>query len=217
MKAAAARALLALCLGGAAVAQARAQAQTEAAAPYAERFSLCAACHGEGGRSQLALTPSLAGQPSFYAITQLFLFRDGRRGNEAMTAVAKGMSDDDLRGFSDHIATLPPPAAPATAADPARMARGAALAQRHRCTSCHGDDHAGGKQVPRLANQREDYLNKTLAEFRAGKRLGYTGAMSEALAGIAPAELADLAHYLAHFAALAVPAPAAGAASQATR
>ena len=48
----------------------------------------------------------LAGQPSFYAITQLFLFREGRRSNEAMTAVAKTMKDDDLRGFSDFIGTL---------------------------------------------------------------------------------------------------------------
>ena len=53
-------------------------------------------------------TPMLAGQPSFYAITQLFLFREGRRSNEAMTAVAKTMTDDDLRGFSDFIGTLPP-------------------------------------------------------------------------------------------------------------
>jgi cytochrome c553 len=28
-------------------------------------------------------TPALAGQHSFYAITQLFLFREGRRSNEA--------------------------------------------------------------------------------------------------------------------------------------
>ena len=190
----AARVLVALSFGWAGAAHA------QATPPIAERFVLCAACHGEAGRRSLPLTPSLAGPPSFYAITQLFLFRDGRRGNEAMTAVAKGMSDDDLRGFSDHIATLPPPAAPAaSAAEPARMARGEALVQRHRCASCHGDDQAGGKQVPRLAHQREDYLNKALSEFRAGTRLGYTGAMSEALAGIAPAELTDLAHYLANF------------------
>lgn len=165
----------------------------------AERFALCASCHGVNGRSNQPLTPSLAGQPSFYAITQLFLFREGRRANETMTAVAKGMSDDDLRGFSDFIGTLPPPAPPSPGgADPQRMARGAALAQRHRCASCHGEDLAGGEQVPRIAHQREDYLNKALAEFRAGTRLGYTSAMGEALAGIRPAELPDLAHFLAN-------------------
>jgi cytochrome c553 len=164
-----------------------------------DRFATCAPCHGAGGVSTTADTPSLAGQHSFYAITQLFLFRAGRRANPLMTAMAKGMSDADLRAYSDLIATLPaaPPAA-AGPADPARMARGAALAQRHRCNSCHGDDYAGEKQVPRLAGQREDYLAKTLAEFKAGTRVGYTSAMNETLAGVDAQELPDLAHYLAH-------------------
>jgi len=175
-------------------------AQDSATAPASERFAACLACHGERGVSALPLTPSLAGQPSFYAITQLFLFREGRRQNEAMTAVAKGMSDADLRAFSELIAKLPAPPA-AAASDAARSARGAAIAQRFRCASCHGADYAGGQQVARLAGQREDYLNKALAEFRAGTRVGYTSAMSEALAGIQGDELGDLAHYLANFGA----------------
>jgi cytochrome c553 len=170
-----------------------------------ERFAACMACHGEAGRSTQALTPSLAGQPSFYAITQLFLFREGRRNNEAMTAQAKGMSDDDLRAFSDLIGTLPPPPAPAAnVIEPQRLARGAALVLQHRCASCHGVDYAGGQQVARLAYQREDYLIKALTEFRSGKRLGYTSAMSETLIGIQPEALRDVAHYLAN---LPRPAP----------
>lgn len=164
----------------------------------AERFALCAACHGEGGVSRTSLTPSLAGQPSFYAITQLFLFREGRRSNEAMSAVARGMSDDDLRAFSDYIGQLPPPPPADTPADPPRMARGAAIAQRHHCAGCHGGGYSGGKQVARLARQREDYLLLTLQQFHAAQRVGYTQAMNEALAGITPDELQDLAHFLAH-------------------
>lgn len=164
-----------------------------------QRFVLCTGCHGVGGVSTQNLIPSLAGQPSFYAITQLFLFREGRRGDGMMTAIAKGMTDDDLREFSDYIGKLPPPPAPPPGTgDPLRMARGAAWAQQHRCASCHGADFAGGKQVARLAYQREDYLNQTLHEFSAAKRLGYTQAMNEALAGIPPAALEDLAHFLAH-------------------
>lgn len=176
--------------GGSALAQPK--------APIQQRFALCAGCHGDGGVSTLPLTPSLAGQPSFYAITQLFLFREGRRSNEAMTAVAKGMSDDDLRAFSDYIGKLPPPPPASTQPDPLRMARGAALAQRHHCAGCHGGDYSGGKQVARLARQREDYLLQTLQQFHAAQRVGYTQAMNEALAGITPQELQDLAHFLAH-------------------
>ena len=163
-----------------------------------QRFALCASCHGEGGRSSQPLTPSLAGQPSFYAITQLFLFREGRRSNEAMSAVAKGMSDDDLRAYSDYIGQLPPPPPTETPADPLRMARGAALARQHHCAGCHGSDYAGGQQVARLARQREDYLLQTLRQFSAAQRVGYTQAMNEALAGISPEGLEDLAHFLAH-------------------
>jgi cytochrome c553 len=177
-------------------------AQAPPAGAYAQRFaSLCAACHGANGRSEMAGTPVLAGQHSFYAITQLFLFREGRRPNEAMTAVAKTMKDDDLRGFADFIATLPPVPAPppATPPDAARMTKGQALAQEHKCVICHGADFSGGQQVPRIAQQREDYLQMTLREFKSGKRVGYTMAMAEAVNRIPPEDLDTLAYYLARF------------------
>lgn len=173
---------------------------------YAQRFdALCTSCHGPGGRSQQEGVPVLAGQPAFYAITQLFLFREGRRANTAMTLVAKGMSDADLRGFSDHIGTLPPapPATPASAPDPVRMANGRALAQLHKCSFCHGADLAGGQQVPRIAGQREEYLRDALHGFRSGKRPGYTQAMIGAVATVPPEDLDTLAYYAANFGAAA--------------
>jgi len=185
---------------GLALWQAMPAAAQPAAVGYAQRYAaLCAACHGANGRSELPGTPHLAGQPSFYAITQLFLFREGRRENAAMTAVAKTLTDDDLRGFSELIARLPPvaPGAAAAPADASRMLQGQALAQRHLCANCHGADFSGGEQVARLAGQREEYLALTLREFKSGQRIGYTNAMNEALGGIAPEALDTLAYYLA--------------------
>jgi len=170
--------------------------------PYAQRFAtLCAACHGANGRSDMPGTPALAGQHSFYAITQLFLFRERRRSNEAMTAVAKPMSDADLQGFANFIGTLPPVLAPppATPPDAARMKKGAELAQQHKCLFCHGADFAGGQQVPRIAGQREDYLQMTLRGFKSGERPGYTMAMGEAVNRVTPDELDTLAYYAARF------------------
>src|SRR5689334_5119648 len=121
-------------------ASASAAAGTAGGAVYAERFrAVCAACHGADGRSEVPGVPVLAGQPSLYTITQLFLFREGRRNNEAMVALAKPMKDADLRGFSDFIGTLPPVPAPAAAQPPdaARMSKGQALAQQHKCVFCH--------------------------------------------------------------------------------
>ena len=182
------------------LAAAQQPATAQPAATYAQRYAdQCAACHGAQGVSALPLTPSLAGQPSFYAITQLFLFRDGRRDNPAMTAVAKGMTDADLRGYSELIGQLPPlPPPAASPADPQRLARGELLAKGLHCQGCHGADGAGGKQVPRLAQQREDYLQVALRGFRSGGRVGYTAAMSEALSGVTAEQIDDLAHYFAH-------------------
>lgn len=173
-----------------------------AATPYAQRFAaLCAACHGANGRIETPLTPVLAGQPSLYVITQLFLFREGRRSNEAMTAVAKTLTDDDLRGFSEFIETLPPvpPPPPATPPDPIRMARGQALAEQHKCVFCHGTGLGGGQQVPRIESQHEDYLQASLRGFHSGSRPGYTQAMTEAVSQIPPEDLDTLAYYAARF------------------
>jgi cytochrome c553 len=106
-----------------------------------------------------------------------------------------------LRGFSDFIGTLPPvaPPVPATAPDAARMSRGAELAQKHKCVFCHGADLAGGQQVPRIAGQREDYLQMSLQGFKTGRRPGYTMAMSEAVSQVSPEELDTLAYYAARF------------------
>lgn len=171
-------------------------------ATYAQRFAaLCAACHGANGRMETPLSPVLAGQPSLYVITQLFLFREGRRSNEAMTAVAKTLTDDDLRGFSEFIGTLPPVPAPppATPPDPVRMARGQALAEQHKCLFCHGPGLGGGEQVPRIGGQHEDYLQASLRGFHSGSRPGYTQAMPAAVSQIPPEDLDTLAYYAARF------------------
>jgi cytochrome c553 len=41
------------------------------------------------------------------------------------------------------------------------MQRAQALALQYHCSSCHKPDFSGGENVPRIANQREDYLAKT--------------------------------------------------------
>ena len=169
---------------------------------YAERFSnVCAACHGANGRSDMAGTPVLAGQYSLYTITQLFLFREGRRTNVAMVALAKQMTDTDLRGFSDFIGTLAPVPAPAPAAPPdeARMSKGLALAQQYKCLFCHGPALDGGQGVPRIGGQKEEYVSATLHGLKSGERPGYTRAMTEALSQVPVEDLDLLAYYVANF------------------
>jgi cytochrome c553 len=163
-----------------------------------DKTPLCLACHGASGTSATPLTPSLGGQPAFFLIAQLFLFREGRRDNAVMTEAARGLKDSDLRSLSDAIAKLPPPKAPEGPPDADRMKRGLQLIEGRHCTSCHGRDFSGHQNVPRVANQREDYLLKALRDYRSGARIGYGNAvMPETVAGLSDAQLADLAYYLA--------------------
>jgi cytochrome c553 len=165
----------------------------------AKRAETCFACHGKTGQSQTPETPSLGAQPAFFVAAQLFLFREGRRANAPMTAAAKGLSDEDLRAFSELIAKLPSPAPPAQTGDGARFARGRALALAQHCASCHNPDYSGREQMPRLANQREDYLAKSMRDYKSGARIGYgNAAMPQVMAGLSDTDLQDLAHYLAH-------------------
>jgi cytochrome c553 len=119
------------------------------------------------------------GQPSFFVVAQLFLFREGRRDNAAMVAAAKGLTNSDLTAFADRVTKLPPPPPPEDVPDPARFARGRTLTLRHPCGVCHNPDFSGREQMPRLANQREDYLLKSMREYKSGARLGYGGAMAQ--------------------------------------
>jgi cytochrome c553 len=169
-----------------------------ASAAPPERLEPCLACHGAEGQSEIPEVPSLGAQPSPYALIQLFMFRERLRVSEPMNGMAKELSDRDLQSAADYIAALPPPRPPVDPGEAARMDQGSALAQQHRCNICHRPDFSGQENVPRLADQREDYLLKTLREYKSGARHGYDATMAEVLQPIGDAQIAELAYYLAH-------------------
>ncbi len=123
---------------------------------FDERRALCLQCHGENGVSKTSEVPSLGGIPEFYALLQLVEFREGNRKVPVMNVMTKDMTDDDLRAAAAFVAEQPPPGSPAEPGDPARMARGRALATQHRCGICHRAEFRGGEQMQPLARQRED-------------------------------------------------------------
>jgi cytochrome c553 len=163
-----------------------------------QRAAPCLACHGEKGQSETENTPSLGAQQAPYALFPLFMFREKLRVFEPMNEMAKALTDDDLRTFSDFIATLPKPQPPADLGDPARLQRALVLIQQHRCNACHTTDFSGRDNIPRIADQREDYLAKTLREYKDNSRHGYDGTMAEVLQPVTVEQISDLAYYLAH-------------------
>jgi cytochrome c553 len=172
-------------------------ATSVAAEPIEQRIAPCLTCHGENGQSQTENTPSLGGQQAPYALIQLFMFREKLRVFAPMNEMAKPLTDDDLRLFSDFIAKMPKPAAPADAGDPMRMQLGQALVRQHRCDTCHNPDLSGKENVPRIASQREDYLAKTLAEYKDNSRHGYDGSMADVMGPVTSQQIGDLAYYIA--------------------
>ncbi|MBN9586212.1 MAG: cytochrome C [Afipia sp. 62-7] len=162
-----------------------------------ERVAPCLACHGEKGTSETENIPSLGAQQPAYVLIQLYMFREKLRTFEIMNDMAKDLTDDDLRAFSDYIATLPKPAPPTDVGDPARMQKGQALVQQHRCNTCHNTDFAGRDNIPRILNQREDYLAKTMHEYKNNSRHGYDATMADVLQPVTEEQIADLAYYIA--------------------
>src|SRR3954454_10908594 len=172
-------------------------ASAATAETFEERIAPCLACHGEKGQSETENIPSLGAQQAPYALIQLFMFREKLRVFEPMNDMAKALTDDDLRTFSDYIAQLPKPTPPSDAGDSARMAKGQAMVKQYLCNTCHNGDFSGKDNVPRIANQREDYLAKTLSEYKDNSRHGYDGSMADVMGAVPKEQIADLAYFIA--------------------
>lgn len=158
----------------------------------------CAGCHGEDGRSRQPDIPSLAGQPAEFIVLQMILFREGLRQVPAMNAFAEGLADRDIEDLAAFFASRPPgPPDDRRPRDAALFAAGGALSAARNCGVCHLPDYRGRAQVPRIAAQREDFLARTLREYRDGVRAAPDPQMNGAAAGLSEAEIAALAHYLA--------------------
>ncbi len=170
-----------------------------ASAAVPEKAEQCLACHGESGQSQTDGIPSLGAQQPAYTLIQLYMFREKLRNSDVMNGMAKDLTDDDLHSLSDFMGTLPKPKPPADAGDPVRMAAAKALVDKEHCNSCHSADFSGRDNIPRLADQREDYLAQTLRDYKSNKRAGYDATMAEVLTPISDAQITELAYYMAHY------------------
>jgi cytochrome c553 len=169
------------------------------AADLSEKMAPCLACHGEDGQSPNENVPSLGAQQASYTVIQLYMFREKIRVTEPMNEMANELTDGDLQSIADALAALPPPKPPADLGDPARLQRARTLSEQYHCNTCHRPDFSGRESVPRLADQREDYLLKTLREYKSGARHAYEPIMVEVLQPISDADLVELSYYLAHF------------------
>ena len=170
---------------------------------------VCAACHGEGGRSKpapaAAQVPALAGQSAMYTIRQLRDFRAQQRSESDAQAYMWGVSalldDETIQSLADYYAAQTP--LPGRGHAPAALLKsgrdlfenGAPAKGVRACASCHGDKAEGAAGFPRLAGQHAGYLEQQLKVF--GTRLRPHGVLMKAeTANMTPTQMKAVAAYL---------------------
>lgn len=157
----------------------------------------CLACHGPDGNSITPGIPSIAGQPKLFLETQLVLMREEVRPAPQMAPLLKGMKDAEIIRLAEHFSKLPAKTMAAGPGDEALLGRGKALAGKLRCGICHLADFSGQNQVPRLAGQREEYLESEMRAYRDSRRRGGDTIMAAALYGVSDTDIRAIAHFLA--------------------
>lgn len=181
-----------------------------------ETLHVCSSCHGLAGWSASSLFPNLAGQRQEYLAAQLKAFRSRTRADQPahtyMWGMAAHLSDMQIDAIAAYYAGLPPAparpcASPSIAAGKKIYEEGVADKSVPPCMACHGDKAQGqppvppqaGKPgsdvIPALAGQHRAYIERAVDAFIAKARA--SDVMRESTKGLTPAQLRDVAAYLA--------------------
>ncbi len=156
----------------------------------------CAACHGTNGNSTDPQYPILAGQTMRYSYLQLKDYKEGRRLDPDMTAVAANMSKEDMLSVASYYSEqklLSIPFKP----DAERAARGKDLADATLCTMCHQGRYQGQNEVPRVAGQHFEYVKKQLRDFKSRARTNDAATMTSVAYTLSDEDVENIAQYLA--------------------
>jgi cytochrome c553 len=154
------------------------------------KAQMCTLCHGRDGvPADPKTTPIIWGQQQSYLMKQLHDYRSGDRDNGIMSAMAKGLAQEDLRKIAAYFAAKSWPAhqgpAPSTP-EPAGLAQ---------CQACHQPKFEGGAPAPRLAGLSYEYLVKEMRRFANGERTN-NGDMPKLMQMHSDSERDAMARYL---------------------
>lgn len=183
-------------------AEAQAPAKPDLARGQEISTQVCGACHTADGTRGLPANPILQDQHPEYLVKQLKEFKDGKRENAIMTAMASTLSEADMRNVAAFYASKQAKPGFATNKDTVRMAEsiyrgGIANRQIPACAGCHTPDGAGiPAQYPRIAGQHAEYAAAQLIAFRDGTRKN-SAQMTGVAAHLSDREIKALADYLA--------------------
>jgi cytochrome c553 len=146
---------------------------TQAGAPA------CVSCHGvEGNPDGSGTFPRLFGLARAYLAKQLRDYAAGRRSNDLMTQIAKGLSVQETADVAAYYAAAKEPLPSFPAGDKGLIIRGERLAavgdqskQVPACNNCHGPGGTGQRPlIPYLAGQFAPYMTQQLSLWQQGVR-----------------------------------------------
>jgi cytochrome c553 len=160
-----------------------------------EKAQVCAACHGADGKPADKTIPIIWGQQAGYIYIELRDFKRGDRKNDIMQPIASTMERDDMQALAEYFSKKPWPDLGQPRASKEISDRASGANRSVGCTGCHLDHFQGDGTVPRLAGQSNEYLSKTMADFRTRAR-GNNPGMSDLMLATSPDDLAALAEYL---------------------
>ena len=160
-----------------------------------QKAQVCVACHGSGGNSVNPAVPTLAGQPQQFIVTQLFMFREGKRKDAQMSPFAANLSNADLNDLAAYFSAQPH-APPSHVIAPEIAAAGRRITEQNNCVACHARTLMGQQHIPRLAGQQAEYLRTQLRGFKASTRFDMDGNMTSAAQSLSDADIDILADFL---------------------
>ena len=160
------------------------------------KATVCAACHGMDGNSQVAQWPKIAEQHEGYLARQTRLVREQMREVPQMYPIVQNLSDEDIADISAWYAsqTIKP-----GVADEALVEQGRALYHGGNresgvpsCMGCHGPAGNGipGAGFPMVRAQHATYTADRLRSYRDGETNGPNDPYSKIMVGVA-ANLTD--------------------------
>ena len=146
--------------------------------------AVCGGCHGEGGVSTDAATPSLASQDPQYLTAAIKAYRTTRRKNDTMSRMVANLTDQEIDDIVAYYATQK--------GKPAEDGQALIKDITTKCNRCHANDiYNPALAIPTINGQDKDYLILALRAYRDGKRenslmhnmsIPYSDAVIESLA-----------------------------------
>jgi cytochrome c553 len=155
----------------------------------------CTMCHGARGVSSSEV-PNLAGQYAEVVFKQLVDYKNGQRRHVLMEALARELSEQDIRDLSAFYAQLARPSPnPRETPVPRLVSVGDPMRNIAPCATCHGGiDRKPGS--PWLEGMSHPYLTLQLQHFASGERRNDNlQAMRNVARQMTPEEIEQAARY----------------------